>query len=110
MCIRDSLRTVQDWIIAPQMRSTPGLAGVDTIGGYVKEYAVHPDPVSYTHLDVYKRQHGTCAHNHCHHASASILQEMAMVPLQVKRLLPAGGNETWYPSSTLDGPIRPPQA
>ena len=38
------LRTVQDWIIAPQMRSTPGLAGVDTIGGYVKEYAVHPDP------------------------------------------------------------------
>ena len=38
------LRTVQDWIIAPMMRSTPGLAGVDTIGGYVKEYAVHPDP------------------------------------------------------------------
>ncbi len=36
------LRTVQDWIIAPQMRSTPGLAGVDTIGGYVKEYVVHP--------------------------------------------------------------------
>jgi cobalt-zinc-cadmium resistance protein CzcA len=32
---------VQDWIVAPQMRS-PGLAGVDTIGGYVKEYAVHP--------------------------------------------------------------------
>ena len=37
------LRTVQDWIIAPQMRTTPGLAGVDTIGGYVKEYAVRPD-------------------------------------------------------------------
>ena len=36
------LRTVQDWIIAPQMRSTPGLAGVDTVGGYVKEYAVRP--------------------------------------------------------------------
>ena len=27
------LRTVQDWIIAPQMRSSPGLAGVDTVGG-----------------------------------------------------------------------------
>ncbi|MES5815042.1 CusA/CzcA family heavy metal efflux RND transporter [Pseudoxanthomonas sp. Soil82] len=37
------LRTVQDWIIAPQMRSTAGLAGVDTIGGYVKEYAVRPN-------------------------------------------------------------------
>ncbi|NEX91140.1 CusA/CzcA family heavy metal efflux RND transporter [Caulobacter sp. 17J65-9] len=37
------LRTVQDWIIAPQMRGTEGLAGVDTVGGYVKEYAVRPD-------------------------------------------------------------------
>lgn len=37
------LRTVQDWIVAPQMRTAPGLAGVDTIGGYVKEYAVRPD-------------------------------------------------------------------
>ncbi len=37
------LRTVQDWIIAPQMRSAAGLAGVDTVGGYVKEYAVRPD-------------------------------------------------------------------
>lgn len=37
------LRTVQDWIIAPQMRSAPGLAGVDTIGGYVKEYAIRPN-------------------------------------------------------------------
>lgn len=38
------LRTVQDWIVAPQMRSVPGLAGIDTTGGYVKEYAVQPDP------------------------------------------------------------------
>ena len=37
------LRTVQDWIVAPQMRTVPGLAGVDTVGGYVKEYAVRPD-------------------------------------------------------------------
>ncbi|WP_374657049.1 efflux RND transporter permease subunit [Phenylobacterium sp.] len=45
------LRTVQDWIIAPQMRSTPGLAGVDTVGGYVKEYAVRPDAAK---LSAYK--------------------------------------------------------
>ncbi len=38
------LRTVQDWIIAPQMRTAEGLAGVDVNGGYVKEYAVRPDP------------------------------------------------------------------
>ena len=28
------LRTVQDWIVAPLLRSTEGLAGVDSIGGY----------------------------------------------------------------------------
>lgn len=38
------LRTVQDWIIAPQLRSVKGVAGVDVLGGYVKEYGVHPDP------------------------------------------------------------------
>nr|WP_314528644.1 CusA/CzcA family heavy metal efflux RND transporter [uncultured Brevundimonas sp.] len=37
------LRTVQDWIVAPRMRTAPGLAGVDVNGGYVKEYAVRPD-------------------------------------------------------------------
>jgi len=37
------LRTVQDWIIRPQLRSTPGLADVDSLGGYVKQYVVEPD-------------------------------------------------------------------
>ncbi|KQP15525.1 CusA/CzcA family heavy metal efflux RND transporter [Methylobacterium sp. Leaf93] len=39
------LRTVQDWIIRPQMKSVPGVAGADAIGGYVKEYQVQPDPM-----------------------------------------------------------------
>lgn len=38
------LRTVQDWIVAPQLKTVPGVAGVDVLGGYVKEYAVHPEP------------------------------------------------------------------
>ena len=38
------LRTVQDWIIRPQLKSVPGVAGVDAIGGYVKQYQVQPDP------------------------------------------------------------------
>jgi heavy metal efflux system protein len=37
------LRTVQDWIVAPLLRNTPGLAGVDAIGGYVKQFQVVPD-------------------------------------------------------------------
>ncbi|NNM73934.1 CusA/CzcA family heavy metal efflux RND transporter [Enterovirga aerilata] len=38
------LRTVQDWIIGPQLRTVPGIAGVDVIGGYKKQYHVQPDP------------------------------------------------------------------
>jgi cobalt-zinc-cadmium resistance protein CzcA len=38
------LRTVQDWIVGPQLRSAPGLAAVDSLGGYVKQYLVTPDP------------------------------------------------------------------
>jgi cobalt-zinc-cadmium resistance protein CzcA len=38
------LRTVQDWIIRPQIKAVKGIAGVDAIGGYVKQYHVQPDP------------------------------------------------------------------
>jgi cobalt-zinc-cadmium resistance protein CzcA len=42
------LRTVQDWIISPQLKSVPGVAGVDSIGGYAKTFVVEPDPVRLT--------------------------------------------------------------
>jgi cobalt-zinc-cadmium resistance protein CzcA len=38
------LRTVQDWIIRPQLKTVRGVAGADAIGGYVKQYQVQPDP------------------------------------------------------------------
>jgi cobalt-zinc-cadmium resistance protein CzcA len=37
------LRTVQDWIIRPQVKMVAGVAGVDAIGGYLKQYQVNPD-------------------------------------------------------------------
>ena len=37
------LRTAQDWIVTPLLKTVPGLAGIDTIGGYVKQYQVVPD-------------------------------------------------------------------
>ncbi len=38
------LRTVQDWIIRPQLRTVPGVVDVNTIGGHVKQLHVAPDP------------------------------------------------------------------
>ena len=38
------LRTVQDWIIRPQIKSVTGVADVDAIGGYEQQYQIQPDP------------------------------------------------------------------
>jgi len=38
------LRTVQDWIIRPQLKSVQNVAGIDAIGGYVKQYHIMPYP------------------------------------------------------------------
>ncbi|MBU0801464.1 MAG: CusA/CzcA family heavy metal efflux RND transporter, partial [Alphaproteobacteria bacterium] len=38
------LRTVQDWIIRPQLKTVPGVAEIDAIGGYAQQYHVQPDP------------------------------------------------------------------
>ncbi|MDD3473880.1 MAG: CusA/CzcA family heavy metal efflux RND transporter, partial [Syntrophaceae bacterium] len=38
------LRTIQDWIIRPQLRNTPGVTEINTIGGYDKQFHITPDP------------------------------------------------------------------
>lgn len=37
------LRTVQDWIIRPQLKGIKGVAGIDSIGGYVRQYHIEPN-------------------------------------------------------------------
>jgi len=39
-----SLRTIQDWIVRPQLRTVPGVADVNSIGGYTRQFHVTPDP------------------------------------------------------------------
>lgn len=38
------LRTIQDWIIKPQLRNVPGVIEVNTIGGFEKQFHVLPNP------------------------------------------------------------------
>ncbi|KAK0332846.1 hypothetical protein LTR94_023248, partial [Friedmanniomyces endolithicus] len=40
----EDLRTLQDWVIRPQMRNTPGVTEVNTIGGFERQYHVTPRP------------------------------------------------------------------
>ncbi|MEN9393068.1 MAG: hypothetical protein RLZZ104_1411, partial [Pseudomonadota bacterium] len=38
------LRTLQDWVVRPQLRNTPGVTEVNTIGGYARQIHITPDP------------------------------------------------------------------
>lgn len=38
------LRTAQDWIVKPQLRTVPGVIEVNSIGGYEKQFHVTPRP------------------------------------------------------------------
>ncbi|HCH0557070.1 TPA: CusA/CzcA family heavy metal efflux RND transporter, partial [Pseudomonas aeruginosa] len=38
------LRTLQDWVIRPQLRTVPGVTEVNTIGGHARQIHVTPDP------------------------------------------------------------------
>ncbi|UCE48279.1 MAG: efflux RND transporter permease subunit, partial [Phycisphaerales bacterium] len=38
------LRTIQDWVVSPQLRRLAGVNEVNSFGGFVKQYHVIPDP------------------------------------------------------------------
>ena len=38
------MRTLQDWVVRPQMRHIDGVTEVNTIGGYVRQFHITPDP------------------------------------------------------------------
>jgi len=46
------LRTLSDWVVRPQMRTIPGVAEVNTIGGYERQYHVTPNPAQLAALNL----------------------------------------------------------
>ncbi|MEO7935838.1 MAG: CusA/CzcA family heavy metal efflux RND transporter [Dokdonella sp.] len=39
-----ALRTLQDWVVRPQLRHLKGVTEVNTIGGYVRQFHITPEP------------------------------------------------------------------
>ena len=39
------LRTLQDWVVRPQLRNTPGVTEVNTIGGFARQIHITPEPM-----------------------------------------------------------------
>jgi heavy metal efflux system protein len=53
------LRTAQDWIVTPLLKTVPGLAGIDSIGGYAKQFLVVPDVQKLASLGITLTELGT---------------------------------------------------
>ncbi|MFM1759435.1 MAG: hypothetical protein RLY75_705, partial [Pseudomonadota bacterium] len=49
-------RTIQDWIVRPMLRSIPGVAEINTQGGYAREYQVLVNPERLRHYQVSLRE------------------------------------------------------
>jgi len=46
------LRTLSDWVVRPQMRTVPGVAEVNTVGGYTRQFHVTPNPAQLAALQL----------------------------------------------------------
>lgn len=66
-------RTVQDWVVRPLLRSIRGVAEVNSIGGYVKEYQVYADPNKLRHYDLTLTEVDRALANNNANASGNIL-------------------------------------
>ncbi len=45
-------RTIQDWVVRPMLRSVPGVAEINSIGGHAKQYHVLVNPERLRHYDL----------------------------------------------------------
>ncbi|HPT48069.1 MAG TPA: efflux RND transporter permease subunit, partial [Candidatus Rifleibacterium sp.] len=50
------LRTLQDWVVAPQLRNIPGVTEINSFGGFVKQYHVLVNPVALEKYDISMRE------------------------------------------------------
>src|SRR5699024_8412087 len=46
------LRTIQDWIVRRQMTLVPGVAGINSFGGYIKQYEIAINPETLNAMNV----------------------------------------------------------
>ncbi|MGB4344861.1 MAG: CusA/CzcA family heavy metal efflux RND transporter [Burkholderiaceae bacterium] len=70
-------RTVQDWVLRPMLRSIPGVAEINSKGGYVKQYQVLVKPDRLLHYNLSVQQvYDALAKNNAN-ASGGILPQAA---------------------------------
>ena len=66
---------MQDWIIRPQLKTVPGVAFVDSLGGFQKQYHVQPDPAKLIGLDLSFEDLATAIENNNLNRGARYLED-----------------------------------
>ncbi|QXZ10419.1 CusA/CzcA family heavy metal efflux RND transporter [Comamonas sp. Y33R10-2] len=69
-------RTIQDWVARPLLRSVPGVAEINSQGGYVKQYQVLVDPARLRHYGLSVRQVVQAVADNNANASGGILPQV----------------------------------
>lgn len=70
-------RTIQDWVVRPLLRSIPGVAEINSQGGYVKQYQVLVKPDRLLHYDLTVQQIYEAVASNNANASGGILPQAA---------------------------------
>ncbi len=68
-------RTLQDWVARPLLRSIPGVAEINSTGGYVKQYQVLVDPVKLSYHELTIHDVRTALERNNANASGGILPQ-----------------------------------
>ncbi|SDY60119.1 efflux RND transporter permease subunit [Nitrosomonas sp. Nm58] len=66
-------RTIQDWMVRPMLRSIPGVAEINSQGGFAKQYHVLVNPDQLRHYDLTLAQVDMAIANNNANASGNIL-------------------------------------
>ena len=85
------LREIQDWVIKPQLRNVTGVTEINSIGGYVKEYQIAPNPERLASLGVSMENLVTAIDQNNHNAGAGYIEKrgeqyLVRAPGQVRTL------------------------
>lgn len=81
-------RTVQDWVVRPLLRSIPGVAEINSTGGYVKQYEslVDPQKLRYYNLTIHDVRNALASNNANagggilpHHAEQYLIRSVGLI-------------------------------
>ena len=70
-------RAIQDWVVRPMLRSIPGVAEINSQGGYVKQYQVLVDPGRLRHYNLNMTQVVNAIAANNSNASGGILPQVS---------------------------------